>query len=774
VKQNYPKIPLKMDFSKEGQMARLEYLENLTNTPLKYLKDGHLEGEELKGNIESFLGSVEIPVGLAGPLYMGRPDQEKSWVFAPIATNEGALVASMTRGAFALGLSGGVTAKAQKQRMLRAPMFHFEGMAQSENFIKWINCNFHNVKAQTQKYSNYADLIEIIPENFGKFVHLKFYYQTGDAAGQNMTTTCTWHACLWIEKHFNLTSEFNILDFVLEANGSSDKKVSANSALATRGTKVLAEANIKENVIRRVLKTTSDALFKLYTRAISMTRLDGMIGYNVNAANTVAAFFAATGQDLACIHESSTAVVQMEKTADGLYVSILFPSLVVGTIGGGTGLKGPREVLSVLGCLGQGKSAKLAEIIASFALGLEVSTMAAITSGDFALSHERLGRNRPVNYLKTHEFNSEFFNSHFLMKELVTEIHAHPALYPKNAIAMDLAKKVTEKVIGHFPFTLVQENANTLEIIIKSKPLDRELIQGIEVLAGLIDENLKEIFSKNKHLCPYVGGHETEAKIYRLLSDQFSDLIPGFFGELSDPNREIYLLCLENLNQKGLHISNAENFPNRFSSPIRTNVIESIAKIHGYYHAQFLKKKLPDLKLFSVEKHLPLSHALFDFGMSNFVAQPLAIKHREVLSSLKKSLPLLNELPLTLIHNDFNPRNIAIRKDGRACFYDWELARLSYPHKDLMEFILFTLPDDFKMTAVFELIEKHRLQFNQSSMTEQSKELWIAGCQFGLKELICTSLSYYYIGHQFSQTPFIERIYPLAFDLLEALHKEFQ
>ena len=59
----------------------------------------------------------------------------------------------------------------------------------------------------------------------------------------------------------------------------------------------------------------------------------------------------------------------------------------------------------------QGDIGRLAEIIVGFALGLELSTIAALASGQFASAHEKLGRNRPTHGLKDEFLNREFFSN---------------------------------------------------------------------------------------------------------------------------------------------------------------------------------------------------------------------------------------------------------------------------------------------------------------------------------------------------------------------------
>jgi hydroxymethylglutaryl-CoA reductase (NADPH) len=87
--------------------------------------------------------------------------------------------------------------------------------------------------------------------------------------------------------------------------------------------------------------------------------------------------------------------VYSEVTGGGdFYLSITLPSLIVATHGGGTGLATQRECLEVMGCYGQGKVNKLAEIVAGVVLAGELSLAAAISSFEWVSAHERYGRKR--------------------------------------------------------------------------------------------------------------------------------------------------------------------------------------------------------------------------------------------------------------------------------------------------------------------------------------------------------------------------------------------
>jgi hydroxymethylglutaryl-CoA reductase (NADPH) len=123
-----------------------------------------------------------------------------------------------------------------------------------------------------------------------------------------------------------------------------------------------------------------------------------MAGVNNNgshSANAITAMFIATGQDVANVAESSAAIVHAElEDGDYYYYSITIPALIVATYGGGTDLPTQRDRLEMLGCYGEGKVLKLAEIVAATALCGELSLGAAVISDEWVDAHERLGRNR--------------------------------------------------------------------------------------------------------------------------------------------------------------------------------------------------------------------------------------------------------------------------------------------------------------------------------------------------------------------------------------------
>jgi hydroxymethylglutaryl-CoA reductase (NADPH) len=311
--------------------------------------------------------------------------------YVPLATAEGALVASYNRGMRLLYEAGGVTTTVMDDRMQRAPVFLFASARQARDFCGWLGHNFEHVKAAAETTTKSGKLIEIERYTAGRMVFTRFDYTTGDAAGQNLTGKATAAACAWIAGQRD-----DIDHFFLESNFATDKKSSQVNMLHTRGKRVVAEAVIPDRLFEEIMRSDTDLMY----RARQVSNLGGfMSGVNNNgshSANGITAMFIATGQDVANVAESSSAFVYSELRDNGYYYySVTIPSLIVGTYGGGTGLATQRECLEMLGCYGKGNVRKFAEIVAATVLCGELSLGSAIVAEEWVESHDLYGRNRP-------------------------------------------------------------------------------------------------------------------------------------------------------------------------------------------------------------------------------------------------------------------------------------------------------------------------------------------------------------------------------------------
>lgn len=342
------------------------------------------------GNIENPIGMTALPLGVAGPLRVnGLHAAGDYWL--PLATSEAALVASYARGCHAINAAGGTAAALLGENVARAPAFVFASLAEAGRFVAWACQHEAELAAAAHATTRHGRLQSIDPQIDSDTVFLVCRYTTGDASGQNMVTIATDAMCRWIMEN----TPVKPLRWFVEGNFSGDKKASYLGLITGRGRKVSASVTLPAEVVRRTLGTSAEAMLAYAQVAGLGATLSGQIGAQGHFANGLAALFIATGQDAACVAESAVGFTRMEPREDGaLFMSVTLPNLMVGTVGGGTGMPHQRAALELMGLAGSGKARALAEVTAGLCLAGEISIMAAIAGGVFTSAHRKLARER--------------------------------------------------------------------------------------------------------------------------------------------------------------------------------------------------------------------------------------------------------------------------------------------------------------------------------------------------------------------------------------------
>lgn len=344
-------------------------------------------------NCENMIGSVQIPLGVAGPLKVkSLKSKVESEMFIPLATTEGALVASVNRGCAAISRTEGINVYSENAGMTRAPVFEISGIEQGRDVIRWVDENYKKIQEIAESTSSHLVLKKITPYMTGRNLWLRFVFDTGEAMGMNMATIAASQAVSFIEK------EKGVKCRAISGNMCADKKPNYMNFLEGRGYKVWAEAEVAENVLNEVLKTNSQDFYETSKRKLLYgSIMSGSIGANAHQANMLTAIFLATGQDAAHVAECSYGVTTVEKIENGIYISIYLPDLPVGTVGGGTNLPSQKEALSIMGIGDRfaGESAQaFAEKIGAGVLAGELSLLASLAEGSLARAHEKYGRGK--------------------------------------------------------------------------------------------------------------------------------------------------------------------------------------------------------------------------------------------------------------------------------------------------------------------------------------------------------------------------------------------
>ncbi|CAI49302.1 hydroxymethylglutaryl-CoA reductase (NADPH) [Natronomonas pharaonis DSM 2160] len=371
--------------------ARRRIVADAADTSLETVGEYAFPADDAEPNIENMVGAAQVPMGVVGPLAVDG-DAIDGEPYLPLATTEGALVASVNRGCASMTAAGGATARVLKNAMTRAPVFRVAGVAEASETAAWVRDNVESLASAAEATTSHGELRDVTPYVVGDNVFLRFAYDTKDAMGMNMATIATEAACEVVE------AETPAELVALSGNLCSDKKPAAVNSVEGRGRTVAADVVLPGSVVEEYFGTTPAAIAEANTRKnLVGSAKAGSLGFNAHAANTVAAAFLATGQDIAQVVEGANAITTADVRDGDLYASLTLASLEVGTVGGGTKLPTQAEALDVVGVRGGGDPAgsnadALAEAIATAALGGELSLLGALASNHLASAHEELGR----------------------------------------------------------------------------------------------------------------------------------------------------------------------------------------------------------------------------------------------------------------------------------------------------------------------------------------------------------------------------------------------
>lgn len=228
---------------------------------------------------ENVIGYMPLPVGVAGPLTI-----DGELLHIPMATTEGTLVASTSRGCKALNAGGGVTTVLTQDAMTRGPAIDFPSIVMAAAARKWIDSpeGFETIRTAFDSTSRFARLQSLKCAMAGRTLYVRFATQTGDAMGMNMISKGTEKALQVLYERY---PEMNVL--ALSGNYCTDKKPAAINWIEGRGKSVVAEAVVPGSVVKSVLKTTVKDLCNLNIKKnlIGSAMAGSIGGFNAHAAN---------------------------------------------------------------------------------------------------------------------------------------------------------------------------------------------------------------------------------------------------------------------------------------------------------------------------------------------------------------------------------------------------------------------------------------------------------------------------------------------------------
>lgn len=378
------------DYSALAVTERQDFAADIAGHALPHLRGEPVPFEAARNKIENLFGFAQVPLGLAGPMIVKGQD-EGGPVYVPMATTEGALVASYSRGMKLFNAGGGISARVVDDGYTQHPLFVYDDAKTAVQAARRTTELREALEEITDEATQHGSLTGVQTTVVGRRLIVQLTFTTGDALGANMAAKAADRCCRWIAEATRASRYF--------VHGQDvEKRASPWHLQNGRGRSVVAEGLVPRSVLRKKARAEpADLVEILRAYTVGYAQM-GTQNWMVQVANGLAAILIACGQDVAYVGESSVGQLDFDVNNDGdLYASVTLPSLLLGTVGGGTNQGTAAECLDILGCRGSGRAHRLAEIVGAAVLAGDLSLMAAFCSHEFVAAHEELGRNRPTD-----------------------------------------------------------------------------------------------------------------------------------------------------------------------------------------------------------------------------------------------------------------------------------------------------------------------------------------------------------------------------------------
>jgi thioester reductase-like protein len=304
-------------------------------------------------------------------------------------------------------------------------------------------------------------------------------------------------------------------------------------------------------------------------------------------------------------------------------------------------------------------------------------------------------------------------------------------------------------------------------VVVKMKPRDEVVITVGERLAHLVDAALGRHYARFRSWLGLTGSHVRELAVYEETDPRFRRHAPAVLGSLRDDARGAWVLVLEDLS--GARLLDSVDDPDAWRQKDIEAAVRGIAEVHAIWYARERELRVrpwlgPVMSARQMMLMIPLWRALAHHAAPFFTewgGRALVRRHQALVDRVGASWRVLDALPRTLIHNDFNPRNLAMRgtmAGPTLCAYDWELATLAVPQRDLAELCCFVLGTVPSRVDVMDLVELHRAKLQESAGQPIDPEAWQLGFRLSLQDLLVTRLPMYVLAHRVRPQRFLPRI----------------
>jgi Phosphotransferase enzyme family len=307
---------------------------------------------------------------------------------------------------------------------------------------------------------------------------------------------------------------------------------------------------------------------------------------------------------------------------------------------------------------------------------------------------------------------------------------------------------------------------SVIDLVLKSKPPDTDAIAVGEQVARLCGRQLGDAYAAWRDHIGLTGGHLRELAIYEIDDRRLRLHVPAPLAVLRDDDRGEYVVALEYVGDA--QVTNAWH---RAWSPSEIDAaLRGLAALHSVWRDRWedllSQSWLPPRRSSAqMAEMLPLWSALAANAypvFKSWAGLGLVKAHESLLSGIEQWWRPLGDGLQTLIHNDFNPRNIMLRGlpgvEPRLCAYDWELATICAPQRDLAEFLCFALAPETAADDAPAWVQRYLGLLEEQTGTILDPIDWEAGFRAALCDFLVDRVAMYAMIHRFRPQAFLPRV----------------
>lgn len=319
----------------------------------------------------------------------------------------------------------------------------------------------------------------------------------------------------------------------------------------------------------------------------------------------------------------------------------------------------------------------------------------------------------------------------------------------------------------HYDLDLAGSCPATLAVAIKAKASDEDAMDAAETTADVCDRRLGALVKRFREHLGLRHSHLRELALYETPDERIKSYMPVCYGAWRRPEDHSWGLVLEQLDD--MLLIDASDSTDGWTPDLIATAIDGLSEIHSAWlgrTSELVEQPWmgPVSTSPTMRRMTPLWTALAAHAAPRFqeaAGMPFVRRHRELAETVGRWWSVLEAGPRTLVHNDFNSRNIGIRRTvagPRLVAYDWELATIGPPQRDLAELLCFVLPPTVGASTVQQWVERHRLQLERQSGVPLPAGHWRAGFAAALADFLINRLSFYAVIDRVSAQPFLTRV----------------